>query len=299
VVLARARATVLEETYGLISYQEQVMEISKQLGGFSGAEADDMRKAMGKLYRIKGGTAARDYMKKYEEKWFEGCRSTRHRPQDRRRDLAQAPAVRLLRLQQEPLGASYALQAYQDMWLKMKYPLEFYAACLTYEEDDDKKMIGIREARSRGIKILPPSVNTSNIGWTVDGDALRMGLQSINGVGEKGAAAIVLERAYGDFDERRRVPPARSGQGDQRQGHGGARSRPVRSTASAREMASIPRQIANWEKARLGMSLTVAGGAEKYASSCARTSTRRTSAPRSQRAPTSSSAARSRRSRRR
>jgi DNA polymerase-3 subunit alpha len=64
---------ILEETYGLVSYQEQVMEISKQLGGFSGAEADDLRKAMGKLYRIKGGTAAKDFMSKYEEKWFAGC----------------------------------------------------------------------------------------------------------------------------------------------------------------------------------------------------------------------------------
>src|SRR5204862_1157903 len=64
---------VLQETYGVVAYQEQVMEISKQLGGFTAAQADDLRKAMGKLYRIKGGTAAKDFMRRFEDQWFAGC----------------------------------------------------------------------------------------------------------------------------------------------------------------------------------------------------------------------------------
>jgi DNA polymerase-3 subunit alpha len=70
-------------------------------------------------------------------------------------------------------------------------------------------MIAIREARSRGIKILPPDINTSGIGWTVDGDSLRFGLMAIKGVGEKGAAAVIKERAYGEFENLRlheRIP---------------------------------------------------------------------------------------------
>ena len=91
---------VLTETHGLIAYQEQVMEVAKQLGGFSGGEADDMRKAMGKLYRIRGGTAAKDFMRQYEEKWYAGTDVARHPSRAGGRDLGQAAGVRPLRLQQ-------------------------------------------------------------------------------------------------------------------------------------------------------------------------------------------------------
>lgn len=254
---------VLQETYGIVSYQEQVMEISKQLGGFTGAEADDLRKAMGKLYRIKGGTAAKEFMGRFEEKWFAGC-------EERAIPKKTADEIWHKILEFGHYGfnkshsASYALQAYQDMYLKMKYPLEFYAAFLTHEDDDDKKMIAIREARSRGIEILPPDVNRSGIGWTVDGDALRMGLLAIKGIGDKGASAIIKERAYGDYESivnlRERVPAkgVNSGAMDALRESGafdcfGARA----------EMDG--KQIAAYEKARLNMSLTVAAGSDKYA----------------------------------
>jgi DNA polymerase-3 subunit alpha len=254
---------ILEETYGLVSYQEQVMEISKQVGGFSGAEADDLRKAMGKLYRIKGGTAAKDFMSKYEEKWFAGCVE-----RGVKKNLADEIWHKILEFGHygfnKSHSASYALQAYQDMWLKMNYALEFYAAFLTYEDDAEKAMIAIREARSRGIKILPPDINTSGIGWTVDGDSLRFGLMAINGVGEKGAAAVITERAYGPFqnlsDFMSRIPS--------RAINSKAREALIESGAfdcwGSRSEAD-DKQIAAWEKHRLGMSLTVAGGAEKYA----------------------------------
>jgi DNA polymerase-3 subunit alpha len=254
---------VLNETYGIIAYQEQVMEIAKQLGGFSGAQADDLRKAMGKLYRIKGGTAAKDFMRRFEEQWFAGTK-------ERGIDKKTADEIWHKMLEFGHYGfnkshsASYALQAYQDMFLKMKYPLEFYAAFLTYEEDDDKKLIAIREARSRGIKILPPNVNTSGTGWTVDDDALRVGLVSIKGVGDKGAAAIIKERAYGDFesqeDFRERVAAKAV--------NANAMTALIESGAfdcfGARDGVE-GKQIAAWEKERLNMSLTVAGGADKYA----------------------------------
>ena len=192
---------IIEETYGLIAYQEQVMQISQILGQFSAAEADDLRKAMGKLYRIKGGTEARDFMSRYEEKWFFGCSL---------RGVSKKMADEIWHkiLQFGSYGfnrshsASYALQAYQDMWLKIKYPMEFYASLLTLEDDEEKRKIAIREARSRNIKILPPDVNKSSAGWSVDedGNALRFGLEAIKGVGYVGAQKIVEERkTQGDF----------------------------------------------------------------------------------------------------
>ena len=200
---------VLQETYGLVAYQEQVMEISKQIGGFSGAEADDLRKAMGKLYRIKGGRAAKDFMAQYEQKWFAGAKS-----QGIDKQTAGDIWDKILEFGHygfnKSHSASYALQAYQDMWLKMHYPLEFYAAFLTFEDDESKKLHAIREARSMGIKVLPPSVQVSGIGWTPDEDSLRMSLTAIKGVGDKGAAAIMKERSYGLFADadnlRERIP---------------------------------------------------------------------------------------------
>ena len=251
------------ETFGLIAYQEQVMEIAKQLGGFSGAEADDLRKAMGKLYRIKGGMAAKDFMGKYEEKWFAGCQEREIHPK-----VADEIWHKILEFGHygfnKSHSASYALQAYQDMWLKMHYPLEFYAAALTYEDDAEKKMTCIREAKSRAIKILPPSVQTSGVGWTVDGDALRLALTAINGVGDKGAAEIIKQRAYGGFEDqddfRKRVPAkAINKKAIEALWESGAFDCwDVRAEATEE-------QIALWEKLRLGMSLTVQGSTEKYA----------------------------------
>ena len=256
---------ILHETYGLICYQEQVMEIAKHIGGFTGAQADDMRKAMGKLYRIKGGSEAKTFMKQYEVQWYKGCEE-----KEIPKRVADEIWHKLLEFGHygfnKSHSASYALQAYQDMYLKMLYGLEMYAALLTYEPDEDKKMIMVREARGRTIGVLPPSINVSNIGWVVDdeADALRFGLASIKGVGEKGAAGTVTARAGGDFvnwnDFRERVP--------KRAINAKASEALLESGAfdewGAREDFG-DEQIALWEKQRLGMSLTVPSKAEKYA----------------------------------
>ena len=177
------------------------MEIAKQLGKFSGGEADDLRKAMGKLYRIKGGTAARDYMKQYEEKWFDGCRINEIPD-----DVAQEIWDGLLGFgnygYNKSHSASYALQAYQDMYLKIKYPGEFYAAFLTYEDDEDKRKAALREARMRGIDIALPDINTSDVGYRVDEEGrLQLGLTSISGMGEKAAKLAIELRPFTDIDD--------------------------------------------------------------------------------------------------
>ena len=254
---------VLEETYGLVAYQEQVMEITKQLGGFTGAEADDMRKAIGKLYRIKGGKAAKEFMSQYEEKWFLGCKS-------KSIDHKTAEEIWHKILEFGHYGfnkshsASYALQAYQDMWLKMHYPVEFYAAFLTYEDEADKTMAAIREARARNIKVLPPSVQSSGIGWMPDEDGLRMALTSIRGVGDKGAAEIIKQRAYGPFgdmeDFRRRVPSKSIN----------ARAMEALCDCGALDCFGVREEDSDLEKAAaekhlLGMSFTRLPGADKHA----------------------------------
>lgn len=259
---------LLAETYGLVTYQEQVMEIAKQLGGFSGAEADDLRKAMGKLYRIKGGSTAKKFMKRFEEKWFEGCEN---------RDIDKATAKEIWQKILEfghygfnkSHSASYALQAYQDMYLKIKYPLEFYAAILTYpsggKPQEKQQFVAqvIREARLRGIKILPPCVNRSDVGWSVDDEGIRVGLLAIKGVGEVGARTIIENRQNGVYESmhnfRDRIAP-----------------RAINNSAlialqeagafdfcGGRDEADQS-QISAWERDRLGMNLTIAADIQKY-----------------------------------
>ena len=261
---------ILRETYGIVSYQEQVMEISKALGGFSGAEADDLRKAMGKLYRIKGGTAAKDFMGRFEEKWFAGC-------EERGIDKKTADEIWHKILEFGHYGfnkshsASYALQAYQDMWLKMKYPLEFYAAILTYPSGskpaEKQAFISqtIREARMRGVKILPPCVNRSGVGWTVDDEGIRVGLLTIKDVGEVGAKTIIASRengVYGSIENlRERVPPKMVN----------AKAMNALQESGAFDMFggrddADQTDIAKWERDRLGMNLTVSPVTQTYAS---------------------------------
>lgn len=192
---------ILDETYGLVSYQEQVMEISKQLGGFTGAEADDLRKAMGKLYRIKGGKAAKEFMGRFEEKWFQGC-------VDRGIDKKTAQEIWGKILEFGHYGfnkshsASYALQAYQGAYIKAYYPAEFYAAFLTYEDDEDKKKIALREAKALGIEIVLPDINKSSVGYTVSEDGeLVLGLQSIKGVGERSGEQLIKKRPFTSLED--------------------------------------------------------------------------------------------------
>jgi DNA polymerase-3 subunit alpha len=94
-------------------------------------------------------------------------------------------------------SASYALQAYQDMWLKINYPLEFYAALLTYP----KKTPGfvesvVREAKILNVDVKPPSVNKSDFGFTLDGNTLRYGLLAVKGVADAAANEVIRKRPF-------------------------------------------------------------------------------------------------------
>jgi len=191
----------LGETYGIIAYQEQVMLIAGGIGRLKAGDTDDMRKAMGKLYRIKGGTAAKDFMAKYEVPFYDGA------IKDHGWDEAAAEATWNMFLQFGHYGfnkshsASYACLAYQDMYLKMLYPHEFYAAFLTFEEDEEKIKSAVREARQLDIELEPPLLNESGEGWTTDGKVLRLGLASIKGMGSKSAKQAIKLRPFVSADD--------------------------------------------------------------------------------------------------
>lgn len=191
----------LGETYGIIAYQEQVMSIYKNIAkGATAAEADDLRKAMGKLYRIKGGSAAQDFMRRFEEKWFAGCEE-----HGWPRETAEAVWQMMLEFGHygfnKSHAESYALQAYQDMWLKINYPLEFYAAFLTHEEEDEKIELCLREMRVREIEVDPPDVNASGIGYSVENGRILLGLAAIEGIGGASAQEIIKHRPYDSFED--------------------------------------------------------------------------------------------------
>ncbi len=183
---------ILEETYGVILYQEQVMQIANRLASFSLGEADILRRAMGKKKK--------EEMAAQRAKFMAGCANNK---------IPEKKAERIFNLMEEFAGygfnkshsCAYALLAYQTAYLKTHYPVEFMAALLTSEAGNtDKTVKYINEARGMSISILPPDVNESDLYFTPIGEAIRFGLAAIKNVGENTAKAIRESRlAQGEF----------------------------------------------------------------------------------------------------
>ena len=178
---------ILEETYGVILYQEQVMQIANRLAGFSLGEADILRRAMGKKNHAE--------MAAQREKFLAGA-ATRKVPGKK--------AEKMFDLMAEFAGygfnkshsCAYALLAYQTAYLKTHYPVEFMAALLTSETGNTEKVVKyINEARGMGITVLPPDVNSSDLDFTPVGEAIRFGLRAIKNVGENTVKGILDARA--------------------------------------------------------------------------------------------------------
>ncbi|HVA71889.1 MAG TPA: DNA polymerase III subunit alpha [Candidatus Limnocylindrales bacterium] len=187
-----ALEAILSETYGVILYQEQVMQIANRLAGFSLGEADILRRAMGKKKR--------EEMAAQREKFLAGC-ATRKVPAKK--------AEKIFDLMAEFAGygfnkshsCAYALLAYQTAYLKAHFPVEFTAALLTSEAGNTEKVVKyINEARGMGIRVLPPDVHQSSLYFTPVGEDIRFGLAAIKNVGENTAKAICEARGTrGDF----------------------------------------------------------------------------------------------------
>jgi DNA polymerase-3 subunit alpha len=183
---------ILEETYGVILYQEQVMQIANCLASFSLGEADILRRAMGKKKK--------EEMAAQRAKFMAGCATNK---------IPEKKAERIFNLMEEFAGygfnkshsCAYALLAYQTAYLKTHYPVEFMAALLTSEAGNtDKTVKYINEARGMSISILPPDVNESDLYFTPVAEAIRFGLAAIKNVGENTAKAIRESRlTQGEF----------------------------------------------------------------------------------------------------
>jgi DNA polymerase-3 subunit alpha len=176
--------SVLSDTYGVIAYQEQVMRISNVVAGFTLGEADILRKAMGKKKA--------DVMQQMRAKFVEGARKNGH---------SEKKATHLFELIEHFAGygfnkshsTAYAFLAYQTAYLKANYPWHFAAALLTIEsQNTDKLALYLGECRDRGIPILPPDINQSQLRFIVEPDGVRFGLTAIKNVGE-GAIESLLE----------------------------------------------------------------------------------------------------------
>ena len=185
----RTRA-MLEETYGIMVYQEQVMQMAQIVGGYSLGGADLLRRAMGKKVPAE--------MAKHREIFRQGAAAG---------GVGEGKADEIFDLMEKFAGygfnkshaAAYSLVAYQTAWLKKHYPAEFMAATLSSDMDNTDKVVGfLAEARGLGLAVLPPQVNDSDYMFVaVAADTVRYGLGAIKGVGRGLCEAIVAERDQG------------------------------------------------------------------------------------------------------
>ncbi len=191
---------ILEETYGIFVYQEQVMQAAQILAGYSLGDADLLRRAMGKKIKAE--------MDAQRARFVEGCAKS---------DIAASKANELFDLIDKFAGygfnkshaAAYALLAYQTAWLKAHYPAEFYAASMAYDIHlTDKLTVFVDDMRRMGLSCLPPDINRSLADFSVEpvecegddprlGFAVRYALGGLKGVGEKAMEQLVAERDAG------------------------------------------------------------------------------------------------------
>lgn len=188
-LLHPAMEPVLSETYGIIVYQEQVMQIARTLAGYSLGEADLLRRAMGKKILAE--------MNAQKERFAAGADK-----QGIPKKTATAIFDLVLKFANygfnKSHAAAYAMLSYQTAWLKAHHPTEFYVASMAYDlTNTDRLAIFVDDARRNGIKVLPPCVNSSSEDFAVEDGAVRYALAGLKGVGEKAMAAVCAARTAG------------------------------------------------------------------------------------------------------
>ncbi len=200
---------ILEPTYGCIVYQEQVMQIVRDLGGYTLGRSDLVRRAMSKKKAAVMAKERQNFVYGNPEEQVPGCiangisEQTANKIYDDMTDFAKYAF-------NKSHAAAYALVAYQTAYLKYYYPVEFMAALMTSVIDNPSKVAEyILTCRQMGIGILPPDINVGEYGFTVDGKNIRYGLSAIKSIGRPVIDAIVEERNLGgpyrslkDFVER-------------------------------------------------------------------------------------------------
>ncbi len=181
----RLRA-ITEGTYGCCIYQEQLMEIAKQMAGFSASEADDLRKAVGKKKR--------DLMATMEDKFLAGLADSATQPRVAR-DLWSLMTAAADYSFNKSHAACYALIAYRTAYLKANFPAEYMAAVISsVMSTKDKVPYFVNRCEAMGIEVLPPDVNCSDHGFVVSGKSIRFGLDAVKNVGHAAVEAILAAR---------------------------------------------------------------------------------------------------------
>src|SRR3712207_2468325 len=177
---------ITESTYGVILYQEQSMQIAKEIAGFSGPEADDLRKAIGKKLR--------DKMAALKDRFCQGARATGTSDRVVQELWAVNEAAADYSFNKAH-AACYALIAYRTAWLKASYPAEYMAALISSIMDTkDKVPFFVAQTEQMGIEILPPDVNLSDHDFVVVEGNIRFGLDAVKGVGFQAVEAIKRAR---------------------------------------------------------------------------------------------------------
>ena len=181
----------LKNTYGIAMYQEQIMMICHELGGLTWEHVGLIRKIISKRQGVEIFSKARD-------QFVEGAVKNNCDPKIAAEiftQMSHAGAYAFNRAH----ACAYTMLAYQQMWLKVHYPLEYHAALLACENVDEIKPAYIRSARIAGVTVLPPDVSRSKTAYSLDGDAIRCGLADIVNVGIAAATAITKKQPYTSF----------------------------------------------------------------------------------------------------
>jgi DNA polymerase-3 subunit alpha len=174
---------ILKETYGVIVYQEQVMQIASKMAGFSLGQADILRKAMGKKKA--------DVMISMRDKFIQGAVKN---------NISKAAAAQVFDLMEQfaqygfnkSHSTAYALLAYQTAYLKVHYPVQFMASLLTSEIGNTEKIVMyIAECKDMGIPVLPPDINESALDFRSTGGTIRFGMLAIRNVGEAAMRSVL------------------------------------------------------------------------------------------------------------
>jgi DNA polymerase-3 subunit alpha len=188
---------VLDESYGIIVYQDQVLQVVRKLAGYSLGQADVLRRAMGKKDKLVMAQEGPKFVSAVMERGY-----------------TQVAAEKIWELLQPFAGYAfnkahaycYALVAFQTAYLKANYPVEWFAAVLSTIAADTEKVVGVvGECRRLGVSVLPPDVNSSELDFRVESDGIRFGLSAVKNVGEGAVEQMLRERdangAYTSLEE--------------------------------------------------------------------------------------------------
>jgi DNA polymerase III subunit alpha len=183
---------ITEETHGCVVYQEQLMAIARTMAGFSGAEADDLRKAIGKKKR--------DLMATMKDKFMQGLKESGTAPEVAK-DLWKLNEAAADYSFNKSHAACYALISYRTAYLKANYPAEYMAAVISsVMNTKDKVPFFVNRCAEMGIDVLPPDVNSSDHSFVVSENAIRFGLDAVKNVGHSAVEAILRAREEKSID---------------------------------------------------------------------------------------------------